>query len=130
MPADVGVAGQQRGVGHARDLAAFELALLGVVPPEEARVDDDPAHDAGQAETDEAPVVAGAAAAPGLPAVHPFAAIGVLVLTPLRRCRAQERLLRREELVVRQQHRATQPLGGEVDQLRERDGAHTLAVSR
>ena len=50
-----------------------------VVAGEEARVDVEAVHDAGHAELDDAPVVSRHALAAGLPAVHPFAVVVVLV---------------------------------------------------
>ncbi len=86
------------------------------VAAEERRVDDDPAHDAGDAETNDAEVVTGDATAPRLPPVHPLAAIGVLPLAPDRLRRFEQVLLRREELVVRVEDRAAETLLGEIDE--------------
>ena len=62
-----------------RQAAAVDPAMRRIVAAEERGVDDDRVDDARQAELDDAPVVAGRAAAARFPAVHPLAAIGVLV---------------------------------------------------
>src|SRR5271169_62205 len=59
--------------------ASFDRAMRGEISAEKTRVRDDAANNSWQAEADDAPVVAGCASAARLPAVHPFAAISVLV---------------------------------------------------
>ena len=87
------------------------------------RLDVDDVDHARRAELDDALVVreieAGFAwehvAAPArFPAVHPFAAIGVLAFMPDRRGCMRQPLLGREELVGRLQDRGTQPRLGEI----------------
>jgi hypothetical protein len=58
--------------------------------------------------------VAGHALAAALPAVHPLAAVGVLVLFPDGFVRLEQVLLLGEEVVVRVEHGAAEALGGEV----------------
>src|SRR5207237_10070570 len=79
--------------------------------------DYDAADHARHAEPDHAPVVARVPAAPGLPAVHPLAAIGIDVVLPLGGARAQEVLLVGEELVVARDRGATEILAREIGQL-------------
>jgi hypothetical protein len=106
-----------RGVG-AGD-GALDRAVIRVVSAEEGGVHHHPADDAGEAEADEAEVVAGGAAAARLPAVHPFAAVGVLVLEEDRGLRLEQVLLLGEEVVVGPDHGASEALGGEIDELGE-----------
>jgi len=63
--------------------------------------------------------VAGLAAAPRFPAVHPLSPVGVLVLAPDRLRRLDEVLPGSEELVVRRDGRAAQAFGSEVDEVGE-----------
>jgi hypothetical protein len=118
-----GTSGVQVGVGGeggdqvvaGRERGGLERAFGGVVAAEVRGIDDDAADLARQAEADDAPVITGLAAAAGLPAVHPFAAVGVFVLLPHGRVRAQEVVLLGEELVVAEDRGAAVFLGGEVD---------------
>ena len=57
------------------------------------------------------------AAAARLPAVHPFAAVGVFVFAPDGIGGKDQAFLRREELVVGGNHRSAKPLGGEIDEV-------------
>ena len=91
--------------------------MFGIVATEEACIDYDAANDAGQAETNDAPIEAGCAAAAALPAIHPLATIGVLALDKYRRTRLEQVLLGREEVVIRHQHRATNALRRQIDQI-------------
>jgi hypothetical protein len=99
---------------RAVDGASLERAVLGVVAAEEGGVDDDAAQHAGQTELDDARVVARRAAPAALPAVHPLAAVGVLVLAPDRGLGLEQVLLLGEEVVVGPQHGAAEARGGEV----------------
>ena len=91
-----------------------------MVPEEVAGVDVHARDFAGDAELDDAPVVAGRAPPPRLPAVHPFSAVGVLVGQEDPAAGLEEVLLGRKELVVGEHGLAAEPLRGEVDQPRER----------
>ena len=73
----------------------------------------------GSAEADDGEVVAGHALAPALPAVHPLAAVGVLVLFPDRLGRLEEVFFLGEEVVVGVKHAAAEALGGEVEKIAE-----------
>jgi hypothetical protein len=101
------------------DHRALDRAAVRVVAAEEARVDHHAADDPGDAEADDAPVVAPIASAARLPAVHLLAPIGVAVGVEHRRLGLEEVLLRREELVVRDKSHPAEPPGGEVGQRRE-----------
>src|SRR5205814_4353766 len=76
-------------------------------------------HHAGSAESEDGEVVSGSALAAALPAVHPFAAIGVVVLFPYRRVWLEEIFFLGEEIVGRIEHRTAEPLGREIDQIAE-----------
>ena len=52
--------------------------MFGIVAAKIAGVDHDAANDAGKAQANDAPIEAGGTPPPALPAVHPFAAVGVL----------------------------------------------------
>src|SRR5437016_13228974 len=92
---------------------------MGIVAAKEAGVDNGALDHAGRAEADDREVVARRALAAALPAVHPFAAVGVLVLLPDRRGRFEEILLFREVVVGRVEHRAAEAFGSEIDQIAE-----------
>ncbi len=120
----------ERRLGHqveplrARDVVllddrALDRAAVGVVAAEEAGVDDHAADDPGDAEADDAPVVARVASPARLPAVHLLSSIRVAIGVEDRRLRLHEVLLRREELVVRDEHHPAEAPGGEVGQRRE-----------
>ncbi len=106
-------------VGIDRCRARLERARLGIVAAEERGVDDHAAHDPRGAQAQDAPVVARFAPAPGLPAVHPLAAIGVLALAPHRGRLLDQVLLGREEVVVGGEDGAAQSFGGEVRKRQE-----------
>ena len=77
---------RRAGAGIPRRRAASSEAGLRIVAAEDAPCRRRPPRTMpGQAEPDDAPVVAGLASAPRLPAVHPLAAVGVLVRDPDRR---------------------------------------------
>ncbi len=117
---------ERRRGGPARAMEALEGALLGEVADEVVGVHVHSADDPRHPELDHAPVVAGAAPAPGLPAVHPLAAGGELVGDEDTASRLQEVLLRGEELVVRGHCPAAHAGGGEVRELSE--GVHVPAA--
>src|SRR5687767_11915423 len=100
------VPNERVGRAYAVDATAVERAMLRIVAAEEAGIDDDTMHDTGGAESHDAPVVAGRAAAARLPSVHPLATFGVLALTPFGGSRAKQILLRREKLIVRHHRHA------------------------
>ena len=89
-------------------IAGLERKLFRIVSLEETRVHHDAANDSRHTESDDAPVVAGSAAAPSLPSVHPFAARGVFVLDKNRGRWLKQILFRREKFVVGQEHTAAQ----------------------
>ena len=98
---------------------ASRLARSRIVAGEEARVDDDAANDPGKPESNDRPVVPGRATTARFPAVHPLAALGVDALAPFRWSRLDESLLRREELVVRRDHRRAEALARKVGKIGE-----------
>ena len=108
---------QLLGRGIALDGAGFERAGFRIVAAEIGGVHDHAPERPRQAEPDDAPVVAGLAAAAGLPAVHPLADVSVFPLLPDGLSGLEEVLLGREEFVIRGQHRATQTLGCEVHEI-------------
>ncbi len=84
------------------------------VPREEAGVDIDTADHAAHAELDGAPVVAGGAFAPRLPAVHPLAPRRVLARDEDRWTGLEQIGLRREEIVARRQDPAADAHGRQI----------------
>jgi hypothetical protein len=66
--------------------------------------------------------VAGTSATAGLPTVHPFSTLGVRSFSPFGRGRFDERFLRREEFIIRGDHRAAETLGREVGEIDEHEG--------
>ena len=98
-----------------------------MVSAEVGRIHGDHANRTRDAEPDDAPVVSalGAAAAAGLPPVHPFSSIGVLALDEYRAPRCQEAVPGREELVRRDERPSAHADGGEIDQALVRH-VHTL----
>ena len=76
-----------------------------------------------RAETDDGEVVAGHALAAALPAIHPLAAVGVLVLFPDRLRGLEQVLLLGEEVVVRVEHAAAEAFGGEIEEVAEVDSS-------
>jgi hypothetical protein len=82
--------------------------MFRIVTAEVAGIYDDSANDSGQAEPDDAPVVAARATSPAFPTIHPFTAIGIFTFAKDGCARFQEILLGREEIVVREQHTAAE----------------------
>jgi hypothetical protein len=91
--------------------ARIDRAGLREVALEVRRVDHHAAQDPRHAQPQDAPVVPGPALAPRLPAIHQLAALGVLVRQEHGLLRAHQVLLGCEELIVREQRRATEALG-------------------
>jgi len=60
--------------------------------------------------------VTGSALAAAFPAVHPLAAVGVLMLFPHRRRRFDQILFLGKEVVGGVEHRAAESFGGEIEQ--------------
>ena len=116
--------------GVARQLARLERAGVRVVALEVARVDDDAVDRAGKAQADQAPVVSRRAPAPRLPAVHPLAPVGVLVLAEDRPLGLDEVLLAGEELVVGGDRRAAQALRSEIRKVGESGHRDAFGDSR
>jgi hypothetical protein len=79
------------------------------------RLDVDAARDTRDTESNDAPIVARTAAAAGLPAIHPLAALGVIALAPPRCVGPDQVLLGRKELVVSGNDGSAQALGRQVD---------------
>src|ERR1051326_3030631 len=88
-----------------------------IVAAEKARVDDDAAHHAARAEAHDREVVSGRPLAAALPAVHPLATVGVLVLLPHRRVRLEQIFLLREIVVRRVEHGAAEALRREIERV-------------
>ena len=95
--------------------AVFQFAVVREIAFEMRGVDDNSANDSGQAQLHDAPVVAGSAPPPRLPAVHPFAEIGKLVGDPNRRGGFQQIFFRREKFVIGRKDAPAQPFRGEID---------------
>ena len=116
-----GVTGQRRRGDDLHPLAAtgrrVQRELLGVVAREMRRVDGGQMNPTGYAQSQDTPVVTRFASAAGLPAVHPLAAIGVLVIRH-RRARRHQVGRGSEELVIAFDDAATHALGEEIDHLR------------
>jgi hypothetical protein len=74
----------------------------------------------GQPELDHAPVVAGHPLAAALPAVHPLAALGVLVLDEHAPPRLEQVFLLGEKVVAGRQRPPADALGGQINQPRKR----------
>src|SRR5687767_8027214 len=113
------VAAEPAGRWNTFDRCRIDARSLRVVAGEVRSVDYDTANDPGRTESNYRPVVPRASAAARLPAVHPFAALGICPLAPLGRARLEERFLRSEELVIRRQNRAAEALGREIDEVGE-----------
>src|ERR1043165_3771347 len=90
--------------------------MFGIVATEETGVDDDPANNAWEAESNDAPVEAGCSSPPAFPAIHPLATIGVLVRDKDWRTCLEQILFGGKKIIIRHQHRAPQPLRREIDQ--------------
>src|SRR5712691_9250636 len=119
--------GKAPGGGRPRQIGDVEGAGFRMVPPEMIRVHRDGTDQAGDAQTNDAPVVPRLAPPPRLPAVHPLAALGVLALDAYAAPRLEQVLLRREELVVGGDRPAAEPLGGEIHEARA--PGHTRATA-
>jgi hypothetical protein len=87
-----------------------------VIPEEVIRIDVDLPDDAAQSQLNNAPVMSGRAAAARLPAVHPLAAVGVLVGNKDPATGLQEVFLLGEELVVREKREAADAGCSEIDE--------------
>ena len=78
-------------------------------------IDDHAANDSRQAEANDAPVQPLGVSPARLPAIHPFAPVGVLAFNENRRRGFEQLFFRRKELVVGKQHRTTEAFGGKID---------------
>src|SRR5216684_5891744 len=87
------------------------------VTAKERRIDHNAANHTANAEADDGEVMAGSALAATLPAVHPLAAVGVLVFLPDRLDGTEEVFLFSEIIVGRVENGAAEALGGEVESL-------------
>src|SRR6266511_5110367 len=90
--------------------------MLRIISTEEAGVDHDPANYSGQSEMDDAPVVSRRAPPPRLPAVHPFSQVGVFAFDKNGRVGLKEIFLRREKLVVDDEHNTTKSFRSKINQ--------------
>src|ERR1700732_103828 len=93
--------------------------MFRVISREEACIHHDAAKNSREAEPNDAPVIAGSAAAARLPSVHPFPASGVFIIDKNRRRWLQQTFLGREKFVVRLKYAATEALRSEVRQFGE-----------
>ena len=91
---------RRRQVFIGSDTTGFEAELFGEVSGEEGGVDGHRVDSSRRAQGEQTPVMAGPAAAASLPAIHPLAAIGVLVLLPDRWARLEQVDRVGEELVI------------------------------
>src|SRR5947209_20602911 len=98
---------------------ALDQALSRIVAAEISGVDHDAGDGAGQAQADDADIASGRAAAACLPAVHPLAVVGVLMLAPLGGVRPEQIFLGGEELVVGPHGPAAQRLAGQIGKVGE-----------
>src|ERR1700752_46827 len=101
--------------------------MFRVVATEEACIDEDAANDAGRTEPDDAPVKAGCTPPAAFPAIHPLATIGVLIRNKDRRTRPEQILLGRKKVIIRHEHRPTQPLRRQIDQFSKFHISHKKA---
>src|SRR5262249_28158287 len=90
--------------------ASLERAMLRVITAKVAGVDQDATNHTRQAQADNAPVVSWDAFAASLPTVHPFPQIGILVFQKDWLRRLQQILFWREEFIIGNEYRSTQPL--------------------
>src|SRR6266496_1402356 len=93
--------------------------MLRIISTEEAGVDHDPANYSGQSETNDAPVVSHRAPPPRLPAVHPFSQVGVFAFDKNGPVGLEEIFLRREKLIVGNEHSTTKSFRSEINQFRK-----------
>ena len=82
--------------------------MFGIIATEKTCIYNDTADDARQPETNDAPVVAGGAAAPRFPSIHPLSQIGVFAFDENRRGGLQQIFFGRKKLVIGDQHCATE----------------------
>src|SRR4051794_3368103 len=94
---------------------AIERAMFRMVAAKEASVDHDAANDAGETETNDAPIEARRTAPAAFPSIHPLAVVRVLVGDKDRRAGFQQVLLGRKKIIARHKHRAPQPLRRQID---------------
>src|SRR5437879_13803306 len=80
------------------------------------RIDVDLFDDAAQSQLNDTPIMSWGATAAGLPSIHPFAAVGVLIGDEDSAAGLHEILLRREELIVREQCDAADALSREINE--------------
>ena len=107
--------GERIGLGLGRREARLDRAVRRKIAAEIAGVHDDAAYNARETEANDGVIVAGDALAAAFPSVHPFPALGVLVFLPHRLPGFEKILFGREEIVGGGQHRAAQPLCGEIN---------------
>ncbi len=93
--------------------------MFGIVAAKEARVNDYATNNTRQSETNDAPVKPWCAPAPALPPIHPLPTIGVLALDKYGRGGLEQILLGRKKVIIRHEHRPTNPLRRQIDQFSE-----------
>src|SRR3989442_2043893 len=86
-----------------------------MIAEEMIRIDIDLPDDAGETEPDDAPVVTGRPPPPGLPAVHPLAAVGVFVRNKHSPPGLDEVFFRSKELIIRQEDAAARTPRRKID---------------
>ena len=101
--------------GSAFDVAGLDAAGRRVVAGEVAGVDVEAANDAGRGEPDDGVVMAGAALAAALPAIHPLAVVVVFVGDEDRRRVGEHAPDLGEEIVGGEQRLGAEAGRGEVD---------------
>ena len=111
---------QRRQRRAARRVDALDRHERRAVADEEVRVDVEADDRARRAQLQHAPVVAGAALAAALPAVHPLAAVGELALDEDAAPGLDQVVGAGEEVVAGAEHLAAESEGGEIDQAGER----------
>ena len=105
-------------------------ANAGLVADEVVRVDVEADDRAGRAELQHAPVVAGAALAAALPAVHPLAAVGELALDEDAAPGLDQVVGAGEEVVAGAERLAAEAERGEIDQAGERGSVAAVSLTR
>src|SRR5450432_4683706 len=95
--------------------AGFQRTLLWIVTFEVAGIDIHAPNNSRQTQAYNAPIKPWRAAPARLPAVHPFAEIGIFVFDENRRASLEQVLFRGKEFVIGKQHRSTKSLCGQID---------------
>src|ERR1700741_648089 len=101
------------------EVAPFQGKSLWIVAGKESSVHDDAANDSRQAEPDDAPIVAGGAAAARFPTVHPFSTRGVFSFDENGIGFLEKVFFGSKKVVVGFEHTPAEAFGGEIGELRE-----------